>query len=403
MSCHFSDAVAQAVSVSGTASAAASSVIATPLKWTASGVLIEPVSDDTHKIVSVKDPTVVRYDGLWHVYATAYSTSAATWSMVYLNFEEWSEAPQAKLTYIDVNPGLKGYHCAPHLFYFTPDEKWYLVFQSQQPQYCTTDDISNPESWTEPQNFFDRMPESTPRLPIDYHIICDDSHAYLFFTGDDGRFYRCRTTIDDFPQGMSDPEIAIDDSRNNLFEGSMTYKVKGSDTYLTIIEALSPARYYRAWTSNDLNGEWTPLEGAESWESPFAGINNVSFESGVNAWTREISHGELLRDNYDQTPTIDPLNLRFLFQGRAADSGGPYHMLPYRLGLLTQVDAEKPTDSRRQPAKIARASGSRAATVLLGEDLAVLSSSVRMTNNSTQTPRRALSKNATAFRTASSK
>ncbi|MHB8951957.1 MAG: non-reducing end alpha-L-arabinofuranosidase family hydrolase [Pirellulaceae bacterium] len=314
---------------------ATTSPITTPLKWTASGVLVKPVSDESHTIVSVKDPTVVYYNGLWHIYATAFSTSARTWSMVYLNFKEWSDAPNAKLTHIDVNPSLKGYHCAPHLFYFTPHKKWYLVFQSQQPQYCTTDDISKPETWTAPQNFFEKMPPSTPRLPIDYHVICDDTHAYLFFTGDNGRFYRCRTGIEDFPKGFSDPEVAIQDSRNNLFEGSMTYKIKGTTTYLTMIEAMSPARYYRAWLSDDLNGQWTPLEGADSWETPFAGINNVAFADGVEPWTRDISHGELLRVNYDQTPTIDPESLQFLFQGRDPQSGGDYGLLPYRLGLLT--------------------------------------------------------------------
>ena len=67
--------------------------IATPLKWESSGVLVRPISDESHEIVSVKDPTVVHYNGLWHVYATAYSTSARTWSMVYLNFKDWSDAP----------------------------------------------------------------------------------------------------------------------------------------------------------------------------------------------------------------------------------------------------------------------------------------------------------------------
>ena len=306
-----------------------------PLKWTSSGALVKPVSDETHTIVSVKDPTVVRYDGKWHIYATAYSTSARTWTMVYLNFEDWENAPNAKLTYIDVNPDLRGYHCAPHLFYFTPHKKWYLIFQSQQPQYCTTDDISRPETWTAPKNFFEKLPPSTPRLPIDYHIICDDTHAYLFFTGDNGCFYRSRTKIEDFPNGFGNVEIAIQENRNDLFEGSMTYKIKGTDTYLTIIEALNPARFYRAWISNDLNGEWTPVPGADSWETPFAGINNVTFEAGVEAWTRDISHGELLCTNVDETPTIDFENLQFLFQGRDPDSGGNYSLLPYRLGLLT--------------------------------------------------------------------
>jgi len=332
------EAARAAVASSQPAAAPAESIqspFAMPLKWKSSGVLVKPVSDDTHTIVSIKDPTIVRYNDLWHIYATVYSTSARTWSMAYLNFKDWSEAPNAKLTFIDVNPGLKGYHCAPHLFYFTPQKKWYLVFQSQQPQYCTTDDITRPETWTAPKNFFEKLPSSAPRLPIDYHIICDQTHAYMFFTGDDGRFYRSRTRIEDFPNGFGDIEIAIQDNRNNLFEGSMTYKIKGTNTYLTIIEAMSPARYYRAWISNDLNGEWKPLPGADSWETPFAGINNVTFEDGVEPWTRDISHGELLRDNYNETPTIDPANLRFLFQGRDPKSNGRYELLPYQLGLLT--------------------------------------------------------------------
>ncbi len=328
-------ALAQATETEATSSVVPGPPFPTPLHWTSSGVLVSPVSDDSHNIVSVKDPTVVFHDGLWHIYATAYETSTRTWTMVYLNFKDWSEAPSAKLTYIDVNPALKGYHCAPHLFYFTPHEKWYLVFQSQQPQYCTTDDISKPETWTAPRNFFERMPASTPRLPIDYHVICDETHAYLFFTGDNGRFYRSRTRLEDFPEGFSDPEIAIDADRGTVFEGSMTYKIKGTGTYLTIIEALGPARFYNAWVSDDLNGAWTPLTGAYSWDTPFAGINNVTFAAGVEPWTRDISHGELLRDNVDETPTIDPANLRFLFQGRDPQSGGDYGLLPYRLGLLT--------------------------------------------------------------------
>ncbi|MFC1551182.1 non-reducing end alpha-L-arabinofuranosidase family hydrolase [Candidatus Latescibacterota bacterium] len=339
------------------ASAQTSQPFATPLKWISSDILVKPISDDTHSIVSIKDPTVVHYNGLWHIYATAFSTSAKTWSMVYLNFKEWSDAPNAKLTYIDVNPDLSGYHCAPHLFYFTPHEKWYLVFQSQQPQYCTTDDISKPETWTAPQDFFPSKPSTLGRKQwIDYHLISDDTHVYLFFTGDDGRFWRSRTKIEDFPNGMSDPEIAIKENRNALFEGSITYKIKGTNTYMTLIEALSPARYYRAWISNRLDGEWTPVEDATTWDIPFAGINNVTFEDGVTPWTRDISHGELLRDGYDEKMILDPENLRFLFQGRDPESGGNYSLLPYRLGLLTAV-----TPSSTDDAKAARPASEQAA------------------------------------------
>ena len=80
---------------------------------------------------------------------------------------------------------------------------------------------------------------------------------------------------------------------------------------------------------------------ADTYEKPFAGINNVTFEEGVEPWTRDISHGELIRDGYDETLTIDPKNLQMLYQGRDPTSVGPYHSLPYQLGLLNQDKSAK--------------------------------------------------------------
>jgi hypothetical protein len=254
--------------------------------------------------------------------------------MVYLSFADWSDAAKAKPYYIDNNPNLRGYHCAPQVFYFRPQKKWYLIYQSQPPQYSTTDDLSKPETWTKPESFFATKPASAARLWIDFWVICDDTHAYLFSTGDDGCLYRSRTRIEDFPKGMSDPEIVIEGPRNDVFEGSMTYKIKGTGIYLTLVEAMGPARYYRAWTSDRLDGEWTPVQDADTWQKPFAGINNVTFEEGVMPWTRDISHGELIRDGYDETLTIDPNNLQLLYQGRDPAINGRYDQLPYRLALL---------------------------------------------------------------------
>jgi hypothetical protein len=140
---------------------------------------------------------------------------------------------------------------------------------------------------------------------------------------------------------MSDPEIAIKETRDVLFEASMTYKIKGTGTYLTLIEALSPDRYYRAFTSDRLDGQWTPMPEADTYRKPFAGICNVTFEEGVAPWTKDISHGELLRDGHDETMTIDPRNLRLLFQGRDPAIRADYAHLPYRLGLLTMVQSGK--------------------------------------------------------------
>jgi hypothetical protein len=334
--CSSAVAVAQPATRPTTTDAAAT--LAPPFTWKSTGVLISPIADAAHPIISVKDPTVVRVNDRWHVYATTCDTKGS-WSMVYLNFADWSDAATAKQYYVDANPNLRGYHCAPQVFYFTPQRKWYLIFQSQQPQFSTTDDLSKPETWTRPENFFTETPASVGKLWLDYWIICDRTHAYLFFTGDNGKFYRSRTTIEEFPKGMSEPVVVMSEpNRFDLFEGGATYRLKGSDKYLTMIEALGPEgkRYYRAYLADRLDGDWKPL--AAKWQTPFASIPNVTFEKGVEPWTQDVSHGELIRDGYDESMMIDPNNLQFLYQGMIpTGKERDYSQLPYRIGLLRLV------------------------------------------------------------------
>jgi hypothetical protein len=310
-------------------------------QWTSTGPLVAPIPNDTHPIVSVKDPSVVFFNGLWHIYATTANT-AGQWSIVYLNFPDWSQAAAAQPYYLDDNPVMRGYHAAPQVFFFRPQQKWYLIFQSGQPQYTTTDDLSHPETWAAPQNFFSTVPATVTNNQgagtwLDFWTICDDARCHLFFTDDNGDFYRSDTDIQSFPQGFGEPVVVMKASKSDLFEGGATYHVGGRDQYLTMIEAFGPTghRYYRSFVADNLEGEWTPL--ADTWTNPFAGINNVTFDDGVT-WTNDVSHGELLRDGYDETLTIDPGNLGFLYQGvDPTMTGVAYSQLPYRLALLTLV------------------------------------------------------------------
>ena len=323
-----------------------------PLTWTTTGPLISPIADASHPIVSVKDPTVVYSDGLWHVYATTYAEKKG-WSMVYLNFRNWSEAAQAKPYYLDRNPALAGYHCAPQVFYFRPHKKWYLLYQSQHPTVSTADDLSKPETWTAPQPLFAGTPKSVVQGWIDYWIICDDTHAYLFFSDDYGRFYRSRTTLAAFPNGFDDPVVIMQEkNRFDLFEASCVYRLKGTSLYLCYIECLGGPenrRYFKAFTADRLDGTWKPLPGADTWEKPFAGMHNVKTADGSPLWSIDISHGELLRDGNDETMTIDPANLHFLYQGMDRHTGQmDYGLLPYRLGLLSATGAATSADTQPQ-------------------------------------------------------
>jgi endo-1,4-beta-xylanase len=310
--------------------------------WSASDPLIAPRADESHPILSIKDPTIVRYDGRYHLFATTASETGS-WSMVYSSFADFAEAGSAQQHYLGDYPMLAGYHAAPQVFYFEPQQRWYLIFQSGQPQYTTSEDISDPSSWVRPVNFFAKEPAIVTENKgagtwLDFWIVCDDAKCHLFFTDDNGQLYRSETAIGDFPEGFGEPVIAIDGTKETLFEGSATYRIAGTNQYLTLVEAFGPngQRYYRSFVADTLDGEWTPL--AATFDAPFASETNVTFESGMK-WTRDISHGELLRDGYDQTLTASLSCLRFLFQGvdptlRPAQ----YYQFPYRLALLTRTE-----------------------------------------------------------------
>ena len=309
------------------------SALSSNISWTSSAMLVDPNASNH---ASVKDPTVVYHDGKYHVYATVYDTSASTWQMIYFNFTDWSQAGSATQYSLNTLTGFGGYNCAPQVFYFPPHNKWYLIYQSQQPRFSTANDLSQWSTWTAPQNMFTTTPSGMPSLPIDYYVICDDTNCHMFFTGDDGKLYRTQTSVGNFPNGWGSLSVVMTYPTSVLFEGSSHYKILGENNYLTVIEAMgSNGRWFAAWTATNLAGPWTEFKVNQS--SPFAGLANVSFPSGQ--WTNDISHGEMVRYQNDHKSVLDPNNMQFLYQGRAPGSGGAYELLPYRLGVLTAVGA----------------------------------------------------------------
>lgn len=305
-------------------------------QWSSGGPVITP--SGSLNSVAAKDPSVVQDDnGTWHVFFTKVING--DWGLAHTSFNDWSEANSAPQTDLEAASAIGGgYRAAPHAFYFEPTGEWYLVYQDGLPAYSTTTNPNDPSSWSAPQHMMDSMPDIVQQNIgngnwLDFFVNCDDTNCYLFSADDNGHVYRSRTSINDFPRGWSETEIVLEDSAYSLFEGGAVYRVGDSNTYLLIWEAIGSdgRRWYRSFTADGLDGQFTPLAATE--DNPFARSNNVSFDGG--AWTQDISHGELLRTNNNQNPTIDPCNLQLLYQGMDPNASGEYHDLPWVIGLAT--------------------------------------------------------------------
>jgi hypothetical protein len=313
-----------------------------PAMWEFSQPLIAPEPRQDEPSRAQKDPTVVFHEGKWHVFMTVKLPSRS--AIEYCSFRDWKDANAAKRTILRVSAS--DYYCAPQVFFFEPHQKWYLIFQMGVPgadkmwvAYSTTSEIGSPESWSPAQAILDGGEGDTRTVGgLDYWIVCDDARAYLFFTSLNGKMWRMWTRLQDFPRGFDHCEVALEAA---IFEASHTYRLKGLEKYLTIVEE-NGRRYYKAYLADRLDGTWTPL--ADTPAKPFAGWRNIRPAAGVTSWTDNVSHGELIRDGIDQTLTVDPHHLRFVFQGMldAHKSGKGYGDFQWRIGILTPV--EVPSD-----------------------------------------------------------
>jgi hypothetical protein len=305
-------------------------------KWITGPPILQAAPADGQDWLSIKDPSVIQFNGRWHLFCTVRGQKRSH-AIVYLSFSEWNHANEAERYVLGC---FDGYFCAPQVFYFSPHKKWYLICQASaenwnpkyQAAYSTTTDISDPDSWTTLHPLEARQADG--KSGLDFWIIYDEKYAYLFFTTLDGRMWREQTPLNKFPSGWSKPVLAI---QGDIFEAGHVYKLKGTKTFLALVEAQNGFgwRYFKAYLADSLDGKWRSL--AAEKHKAFASKKNVT-QIG-NIWTDSISHGELIRFGYDEHLIVDTENLKFLFQGVTDQErqGKEYGKIPWRLGILNLI------------------------------------------------------------------
>jgi len=306
-------------------------------KWITGPPILRAGSSKDQQRLSAKDPTLVSYQDNWHLFYTVRGKSRSH-AIAYRSSGTLNRIGEEKEVILTCHDG---FFCAPQVFYFRPHGQWYLICQAAnnlwsppyQPAFSISTDISSPDVWTELKPLGGSKPENAQAW-LDFWVICDQTNAYLFFTSLDGKMWRASTPLADFPQGWSQPVIALE---ADIFEASHIYRLKGQNIYLTLIEAQHGHgwRYYKAYVADQLNGSWHPL--AAEKDCSFATMQNVTQTDA--RWTDSISHGELIRAGYDELLEVDADNPRFIFQGvtDAERKGKNYGEIPWRLGLLKTI------------------------------------------------------------------
>jgi hypothetical protein len=80
--------------------------------WSSSDILVSP-KNDGRNIAGIKDPSIVEYEGVYHVFAS--TAKAEGYNLVYFNFTDFDKAQEAPFFYLDQSAIGTGYRAAPEV------------------------------------------------------------------------------------------------------------------------------------------------------------------------------------------------------------------------------------------------------------------------------------------------
>jgi hypothetical protein len=298
-------------------------------KWHVSDPILRPGPKGSFDEVAVKDPSIVFFKGAWHLFYTARSETEYTTG--YVSARQLTGLQSAPRHELPMIRGKTRYGCAPQVFYYEPQRRWYLIFQNRdanyQPMFSTTTTISEPSSWSTPAPL---LRKDSQAKWIDFWVICDKTKAYLFYTQAHQGVIVRSTNLADFPGHWSAGKMVF----GNVHEAVHVYKVKGRAEFHMVYELNKGGiRSFGLAVAENLAGPWREIT------DRYATGDQLVTAGEMRPWTQMVSHGEALRSGYDQRMEYDPQACRWLIQGiRKDELKGPYPALPWKLGLITRSE-----------------------------------------------------------------
>lgn len=340
-------------------------------RWTVSEPILQAGPKGTFDDVAVKDPTIVFYNGQYHLFYTSkYTTETARQlkaegvpvppmraGTVYVSaptLEELKDARRHNLSKI-VNEVV----IAPQVFYFKPQNLWYIIAHRVIPGsrvlvpiYLTNPQIEDVYGWSRPKDIRSGRPDGG--FWIDFWVICDEFNAHLFYSDQKGSVLRMQCPIEDFPLGLADAEEHIAATQTGeddfapwaMFEAAHIYRVQDSHNYFMIAEGAywdeNRNRYFDAryrfmigLVADRLEGPWRRIEKND--DTYFSHADNLYYQDGRKSAYTQISHPELIRAGYNQRLEIKDFNIRMIFQsfdGSRIPENYIYDDLPWELAVM---------------------------------------------------------------------
>ncbi len=339
------------------------------MKWKVSKSILKKGDADAFDNVAVKDPSIVFYDGKYHVFYTSKNFKDNKYGVGcgYVAAESLEKLADAKR--YNLSGIIDSNIIAPQVFYFAPQKLWYMFAHRYNreekpnltPIYLTNPDIDNVNGWSKPKDL--QTGKSNDDFWIDFWVICDDVKAHLFYSDQKGSVLRMECPLDNFPNGFADSkeEISLTVTGKNdtgewiMFEAEHVFFAKKQKLYLIQLECgyeVPPLkgdkggckhfgdarnRFFIGMVADKLEGPWRRVENSEN--EFFAEAKNLFNEDGTKSKYSQVSHPEFIRSGYDQKLEIDDLdNMKILiqsFDSSKTPDDYDYNELPWELAVIS--------------------------------------------------------------------